>query len=112
MGNPFRGLFWYIVNYLYFVLASVAFPSITRLLAMDESIIPILIQYVCCICLCYMGTKKSENIDRKQFIMYSLCVLIPLALKMIIENNTNVIDFFINSFCALFSMFLGYKTQK
>lgn len=79
---------------------------------MDESIIPTLIQYMCCICLCYMGTRKSENIDRKHFIMYSLCVLIPLALKMIVDNNMYAIDLLINSFCALFSMFLGYRTQK
>ena len=90
MGNPFRKILWGIVDYLYFILAAVAFPNASALLPTAESIIPISIQSICCLCLCYMSTKKPENTNRKQFVMYILCVLIPLTLKMIIDNNTNV----------------------
>ena len=107
-----KDLFWRVIDPLYFILAAISLPNIATRFSAEKYIVSTFIIYGCCVALCYLGTRKSENITQKQFVLYSLCVLIPLALTMLIDKNTSVIDFFINSFCALFSMFLGYRKNR
>lgn len=100
-----------IADELSLVLTAFIFPSVTGLWAAGWSFGATLIRYICCIALCVLDGRRIEKVERKRVLSYALCIVLPLALKVLLEYNTPI-DFAVNSILALLSILVGYKSRK
>lgn len=52
-----------------------------------------------------------KNVDRKRMLIYALCIILPIALLVILDQRTPL-DFLINVVLALVCVWIGYRTRK
>ena len=106
-----KKLFCRISNELSLVLTALILPSFTGLWAGGWTLASTVTGYLCGVALCVLGGRGMKTVERKRTFIYALCIILPMALLVILDQRTPV-DFLVNMILALVCVWIGYRTRK
>lgn len=106
-----KKLFWRISNELSLVLTALILPSFTGLWAGGWILASTVTGHLCGVALCVLGGREMKTVGRKRTFIYALCIILPMALLVILDQRTPV-DFLVNMVLALVCVWIGYRTRK